>query len=198
MTKQERGLGRPRRFDLDEALVAAQALFHDRGFDAVGVAALTDTLGISPPSFYAAFGSKAALFERVMDRYTAEGLQLEAFATPGGPPADALQAYLTAIARLYGACPRKAGCLVFEAARGTDGAESTAAARLRKQACRERIRSYLAQTHPKAADAGADMVVTILSGLSAGAREGWNEARLKAVAELTAAGLATILRSPDS
>lgn len=178
-------------------MATAQRLFHDRGYDAVGVAALTGAMGIKPPSFYAAFGSKAALFERVMDRYMAEGLRLDAFVSPDRTPSEALRAYLRAAARLYAACPRKAGCLVFEAARGLGSAESTAAARLRKQDCRERIRSYLAQAHPGAAEIVADTLVAVLSGLSAGAREGWNEARLVAVADLASAGLPGALRSPD-
>ena len=64
--------GRPRSFDMDEALATAIRLFQARGFDAVGVAELVTELGIKPPSFYAAFGSKAGLLERAIDRY-AEG-----------------------------------------------------------------------------------------------------------------------------
>ncbi len=185
--------GRPRRFDLDAALTTAQALFHRHGYDALGVAALTDAIGINPPSFYAAFGSKAALFGRVMDRYMAGGLRLDTFAAPDMGPADTLRAYLAAAARLYAADPAAAGCLVFEAARGTDGADATLAACHRKRACREAIRARLAATHPAVADAVADTVVAVLSGLSAGAREGWDEARLLAVAAMAAAGVAEAL-----
>ncbi len=185
--------GRPRSFDVEGALVTAEALFHDKGYDAVGVAMLAGAIGINPPSFYAAFGSKAALFGRVMDRYMARGLRLDAFIEAGLGPADALRAYLTRAARLYAADPKAAGCLVFEAARGRDNAEVTAIARNRKDSCRERIRAYLAATHPATADAVADTVVAVMSGLSAGAREGWNEDRLVAIAEMTAVGFATAL-----
>ena len=176
----EKVRGRPRRFDVEAALATAQALFHHRGYDAVGVAALTEAIGINPPSFYAAFGSKAALFERVMDRYMTRGLRLDAFAR--------------AAARLYAACPRETGCLVFEAARGLAGVDSTTAARRRKQACRERIRAFLAPSHPAAADAVADTVVAVMSGLSAAAREGWDGPRLVAVADTAAAGIDQALR----
>ena len=60
--------GRPRRFDPDAAVATAQQLFHARGYDAVSVADLTEALGINPPSFYAAFGSKAGLYARILDR----------------------------------------------------------------------------------------------------------------------------------
>src|SRR5262245_25860741 len=63
--------GRPRSFDKDVAVETAMRLFHARGYDAVGVAELVSELGIKPPSFYAAFGSKAGLFRQALDRYAA-------------------------------------------------------------------------------------------------------------------------------
>ncbi len=64
--KQSRVPGRPRRFAPEQAISAAKVLFHQKGFDAVSVAEVTDYLGINPPSLYAAFGSKAGLFSRVL------------------------------------------------------------------------------------------------------------------------------------
>src|SRR3954449_12276579 len=61
--------GRPRSFDLDQAIDTAIKLFHARGYDAVGVAELGEALGIKPPSFYAAFGSKAGLLKCALERY---------------------------------------------------------------------------------------------------------------------------------
>lgn len=37
------------------------------------MADLTRALGINPPSFYAAFGSKAGLHTRILDRYALTG-----------------------------------------------------------------------------------------------------------------------------
>lgn len=68
-TKMSRPRGRPRSFDLDKAVDTAIKLFQARGYDAVGVAELSAALGIKPPSFYAAFGSKAGLLERALKRY---------------------------------------------------------------------------------------------------------------------------------
>ena len=185
--------GRPRGFDLDAAVASAQALFHAKGYDAVGVAALTEAIGINPPSFYAAFGSKAALFERVLHRYAADGLTLEAFVSPDVAPATTLHAYLTTAARLYAADPLEAGCLVLEAARGGTDAGGTIARR-RKDAGRELIRAFIERTHPEEAQTVADVVVTTMSGLSAAAREGWSEARLVAVAEGVAGSLTRMLQ----
>ena len=184
--------GRPRRFDVEQAVATAQSLFHDKGYDAVGIAELTEAIGINPPSFYAAFGSKAALFERVLARYDSNGLHIEAFFNADTAPAAALRAYMEAAARLYASDQRQAGCLVFESARGTDRGASVAA-RARKAVSRERILDALAHTNPTSAAEVADYVTTVLSGLSAGAREGWGEGRLLRVVAIAAKPLDDLL-----
>ena len=53
----------PRRpFDREAGVVVAKDLFHERGYDAVGVAELTRALGINPPSLYAAYGNKLSMY----------------------------------------------------------------------------------------------------------------------------------------
>lgn len=61
--------GRPRSFDREAALEQALRLFWERGYEATSVADLTAAMGIRPPSLYAAFGDKSALFGEVVDRY---------------------------------------------------------------------------------------------------------------------------------
>jgi AcrR family transcriptional regulator len=61
--------GRPRTFDTDDALDAALTLFWRHGYEGTSLAMLTDRLGLSAPSLYAAFGNKESLFEKVVDRY---------------------------------------------------------------------------------------------------------------------------------
>ncbi|PZU60469.1 MAG: TetR/AcrR family transcriptional regulator [Sphingobium sp.] len=185
--------GRPRAFDVEAALDTAQALFHERGYGALGVAALTDALGIKPPSFYAAFGSKAALFEQVMTRYTRNALPVDAILRPGRDPAEALGELLEAAARVYVADPHALGCLVIEAARSNDDADVTAAARSIKAAARAHVRDYVAASRPDAADLAADHFSVATSGLSAAAREGWPEERLLAVARMSLPALRAIL-----
>lgn len=63
--------GRPRSFDRDVALQKAVEVFWARGYAGASMAELTGAMGISPPSLYAAFGSKADLYRRAMDRYVA-------------------------------------------------------------------------------------------------------------------------------
>ncbi len=62
--------GRPRVFDMDEALDKALAIFWERGYEGASLAELTETLGINKPSLYAAFGNKEELFKKSLSRYT--------------------------------------------------------------------------------------------------------------------------------
>jgi AcrR family transcriptional regulator len=64
-------LGRPRGFDTEEALDCAMHIFWRKGYVATTLADLTAAMGINRPSFYAAFGSKEALFRTALDRYIA-------------------------------------------------------------------------------------------------------------------------------
>ncbi|MEO1446549.1 MAG: helix-turn-helix domain-containing protein, partial [Cyanobacteria bacterium J06635_11] len=68
-TKKIGKRGRPRGFDLDSAIATALDLFHRRGYDGVGVAELSKSIGITAPSLYSAFGNKRSLFERVLKQY---------------------------------------------------------------------------------------------------------------------------------
>ncbi len=188
-----RGRGRPRAFDMDDALGVAQRLFHERGYDAVGVAAITEALGINPPSFYAAFGSKAELFEKVLDRYAACALPMDRLLAPGRAPVETLTDLLETAARVYAADPRATGCLVLESARASGDPQSAAKAQALKAASRSRVGAFVAKTHPEVADLVGDYVVSAMSGLSAGAREGWTEERLVAVAGMSAQAVAAML-----
>ena len=69
--KEEGIMGRPREFDTDAALEKAMRLFWAKGYEGTSVADLTDALGISRPSLYAAFGDKQSLFRAALERYAA-------------------------------------------------------------------------------------------------------------------------------
>jgi AcrR family transcriptional regulator len=61
--------GRPRAFDIDQALDCAVQVFWQKGYQGASLSDLTSAMGINRPSLYAAFGDKQALFRKVLDRY---------------------------------------------------------------------------------------------------------------------------------
>jgi AcrR family transcriptional regulator len=69
-TKQSRQTGRPRGFDADEALERAMLVFWELGYEGASLSNLTDAMGISTTSMYAAFGNKEELFRKALERYT--------------------------------------------------------------------------------------------------------------------------------
>ncbi len=195
--KVERPRGRPRAFDVEGALGTAQRLFHERGYDGVSLSNLTDALGINPPSFYAAFGSKAELFDKVLERYAGSALPLDDILRSGRSVPEALTELFTTAAGIYVANPLEAGCLVIEAARSSPDADCAIAARRYRAATLQRIRDYIAQERPAVADRLADFVDLTMSGMSASAREGWSEARMLDMAAMAATAIEMAWRSAE-
>lgn len=64
-------MGRPAQFDKEIAINIAMENFWQNGYNATGVAAIVEAIGIKPSSLYAAFGSKKELFYRALDCYAA-------------------------------------------------------------------------------------------------------------------------------
>src|SRR5260221_7462696 len=62
-------IGRPRAFDIAEALENALRVFWEKGYEGASLSDLTGAMGINRPSLYAAFGNKESLFRKVLDRY---------------------------------------------------------------------------------------------------------------------------------
>ena len=62
-------MGRPREFDPDQALERALRVFWRSGYEGASMADLTEAMGITKPSLYAAFGNKEELFRKALDRY---------------------------------------------------------------------------------------------------------------------------------
>ena len=176
--------GRPRSFDLDQAIDTAIKLFHARGYDAVGVAELGEALGIKPPSFYAAFGSKAGLLARALERYgDSEANIFARVCAEGRNVAEVIECTLARAARLYPEHEGMAGCLVLDGTRNSADPEARALTTAAKQATRAAIRDFIATEYPDRADELADFVTIAMKGMSAAARDGAAEATLRSFAE---------------
>jgi TetR/AcrR family transcriptional repressor for divergent bdcA len=176
-------------FDREDGVARAQDLFHKHGYDAVSVADLTKTLGINPPSLYAAYGSKADLFNRAMLRYVSkDDLPLAEILHPERPPVEALSDLLITSAKHYTRDPHLRGCMVTEAMRADDEAARNMAAALAKGGS-DAIFNFIKKSHPKIARRVADYVLLTMRGLSSFASLGLSRERLVASATLAASSL---------
>ncbi|HTG38518.1 TetR/AcrR family transcriptional regulator [Sphingomonas sp.] len=66
--------GRPREFCTDAALAKALHIFWTKGYEGASITDLTEAMGITRPSLYAAFGNKESLFRKALDLYEREKL----------------------------------------------------------------------------------------------------------------------------
>lgn len=85
--------GRPREFDVDEALDRALTVFWRKGYEGASISELTEAMGINRPSLYAAFGNKEELFRKALDRY-AEGPAAYTYEALDEPTAHAVAEHL--------------------------------------------------------------------------------------------------------
>lgn len=107
--------GRPRAFDREQALDAAMRLFWAQGYEPTSLNQLKAAMGeISPASFYAAFGSKEALFDEVVRRYQSSYGQVTASLKDEDlPPREAIESALRRSARMQTDQTHPPGCLII-------------------------------------------------------------------------------------
>ena len=106
-------MGRPREFDIDKALDTAGELFWRNGYERTSLSDLTEAIGITPPSFYFAFGNKEKLFKQVVDRYQSGHIGFFGDAL-GLPTARAVvERLLYGFADAYTTKPHPPGCLAL-------------------------------------------------------------------------------------
>lgn len=158
-------------------------LFWEHGFASTSLALLKDAMGgISSPSFYAAFGSKEALFEEVLERYLeTHGTVTAVLHDPAMAPRDAVEAALEGSARMQTDPSHPPGCLLVVSATTTPedavGSQSILAmdrafTRRGFAACIRR--AVEAKELPVTFDveAGALMLDTFMRGLTTQVRDG--------------------------
>ncbi|WP_413991164.1 TetR/AcrR family transcriptional regulator [Labrys okinawensis] len=187
--------GRPWSFDRGKAVETAMRLFWQRGYEGVSVGDLTEAIGIAPPSLYAAFGSKAGLYQVALTHYEEGAGSLDM------PPLNAATTLTEAVRLLLEAAVRTAthsdrerGCMISSGmiTCPPEHAEIARDLAARREAHRERIAQVLERF------GSADEVrrlsrhlVAVMQGISIQARDGVEVAQLQEVVEEVVSGIAS-------
>lgn len=185
--------GRPRAFDRSAALERAMLLFWEHGYEATSLAQLTSAMGISPPSLYAAFGDKQALFLQAVEHYlTRGGAGTQSLMDDAHTAREAVARFLeeSAVRLTQPQFPR--GCMVVLAA--VTCSDEAAPVQHKLAACRGawekalrlRIERGIAEGDlPPSANAAAlaSFYMAVVQGMSLHAKDGAPRKRLQEIAE---------------
>ncbi len=109
-------MGRPRQFDIDQAIRTASELFWRKGYDHTSVQDLTEAMGITAPSFYFAFGNKEGLFLRVVEAYQETLAEIVADALGRPTAREVVARLLDGFADQLTRTDHAPGCLVMNSA----------------------------------------------------------------------------------
>jgi AcrR family transcriptional regulator len=185
--------GRPREFDQEKALDCALELFWRQGYEGTSIADLTVAMGITPPSLYAAFGSKEQLYYEVLQRYRANvGRCLATALQEESTAYSAVERFLYESARIFGARENPSGCLISSgvlscAPENKKVAETVASMRTEAiQAIRRRLQAGVKSGElPRSTDTTqlARFYGAVVQGMSVQARDGTNTKTLRGIAE---------------
>jgi AcrR family transcriptional regulator len=185
--------GRPRQFDADKALDAALLLFWRHGYEGTSLADLTRVMGINVPSLYAAFGNKANLFRKVLDRYIERPASYLPKALNEPTARQAAEKLLRGAIDMVMNPRHPDGCLLVQGALASGPVAQSARRELNRRragaeaAVRRRFeRAQLEGDLSKSVDAAklARYIVTVIWGMSVQAAGGATRAELRSVADL--------------
>jgi len=185
--------GRPREWDMDTALESAMRVFWRHGYEGATLTELTEAMGINRPSLYAAFGDKAGLFRKVVERYQ-KGPACYLVAALREESGFAVAAKLLNAAADLQTCPENpGGCLVSQTALVCGEADEAVRAELVKEresgetALRERL-AELRESGQWRSDANPELwarfLTTMIQGMSVQASNGTSRAQLQGVIDV--------------
>jgi AcrR family transcriptional regulator len=187
-------MGRARTFDADEALDRAMTVFWTKGYEGASLSDLTEAMGISRPSLYAAYGNKEELFRKALERY-GEGPSAYERAALAQPTARAVaEGLLRGAADVQTDPATPAGCLAvlgttYCAEESSPIGKTVIAFRVAGHAAiRERLERARAEgDFPANADPAAltHYIGTVVCGMAVLAASGATRTELERVIELT-------------
>ena len=186
-------MGRPREFDVDEALDRAIEVFWLNGYEAASIAELCEAMGIRPPSLYAAFGNKAELFRHAIDRYLEQKTRYVAEAFEADTARETVETLVRGCADFLAEKGKPAGCLFMRSAsawgdaHGCVGQELAARRAEGETRLRTRLERAAAEGElPPGIDPGefTQYIAAVLEGLSACAAAGTSGRELRQIGEM--------------
>src|SRR3984893_8027629 len=181
-------LGRPRAFNPDVTLDRAMHVFWAKGYEGASLSDLTRAMRINRPSLYAAFGNKAQLFGKVLDRYMNGPLAFFGKALGAAKARDVIEQIFLGAAHMASDPRTPAGCLVVQGAlacgdaAGSVRKEIAARRAAAKAALRRRLRRAKREGDlPQNADPAqlSHYVMTVLHGMAVQGADGANQDQIK-------------------
>ena len=103
--------GRPREFCTDHALAMALRVFWSKGYEGASLTDLTEAMGITRPSLYAAFGNKESLFRKALDLYENEKMAYVGQAIAQPTARKVAETMLRGAVENVASCDEPHGCL---------------------------------------------------------------------------------------
>ncbi len=186
-------IGRPRGFDVDEALDRAVRVFWAQGYEGASLDDLTAAMGITRTSMYRAFGNKEDLFRKALERYT-EGTACYVARALAQPTArEVATTFLAGAVRSTTQPDCPAGCLGVQGALATG--EPGRRARDTLTAWRAEGTAHLRDRFRQAVDEGdlpadadpgllARYLMTVANGIAVQAAGGTARDELRSVADM--------------
>jgi len=184
--------GRPRQFDEEAVLDQLTDLFWRNGYANTSVADMVAISGVHKPSLYRAFGSKEALFARILHRYLDARLAMfAAIIEEVRPGVDGIHEFLDRLRFDLSSGDIPKGCLIVSSSTElfgtTVGFERFGA--VHREGLRDRIRVLITRAEPgagaptggsveAATDHRTDLFITFMLGLDVRLRGGADDSEV--------------------
>jgi len=192
-------MGRPAKFDRDQAVQTAMDEIWRHGFEACSVKAISERLGITRSSFYNTFKSREALFTEALNLYFTQAPDRAlSDVRPGAPVLPLISATFREICRVRAEDPEARGCMAVNCVTELVGVDPSLGPVLERAIRRSRARFHDLLRQAKAQgeiDGAVDLEVTasalqsLLIGLNVMSKVERSEESLWAMTERTLLGL---------